>query len=1209
MENTYYHAYMKRHPSQELKSCNGIQNMSNGHQEVESKPIEAVDSLGPGARIASVDESRESHIRKDPYPDLTVTESVKKCGETRRARTSLLIEKDFYTLFEDCVPTDKRLKELLQRWIDRSYLQQRLLYCRPFHIVFEEPGASKPALWSRRLRSEPARLIRRSHDELRDLLHEGKPGGFPSQLLSAWPDNFGQLISDEGQPRHFQWRLSVPRVDDERIMCRHPSADEKQILFKSDVSLRPSDNVLWQIVPNMSSSIIPMRTVAFLENMFAPTHGNFTGFGTIGDWFPVQNTTPVLHSTGNFGRGDWLCVQLNMRACIPDETGYRVRRFRDGWGIFPKGIGFPLRRQAAKIPDMARGTTQFAVEFLQSVSIVLKKRHRPGAPSALNYNIVVWLDYNTEFEGRPERGVLSNKIDLGLGLEDCGAGGEGFLQFLIVLARTIDHWRKCWDSMMDKIDEIISVQLQDTLDKKRWAELMFDDSFQLSEQYFTVLQLLRIFQNWIAETDRGIQSLGEELIQQCELWLSWRQKHAKMDELEWSLDTEILRKNIKKVNNYFDLRVRPLRERIEKKKEEVTSLQDALLNASSLREALKAKSLNLYIGVFTSVTVFFTPLGFVARPCVSCVRRKCVDSCIYERPSGASRTRESPAPAEGDLEPERPSAPYQSRIRHSICEGIQAPKDSGPGSNRSADLREHHALTHERWEEVLQRPMNPNEPSTFAPDDTASRAAGVCFPFPSESELTTSDLLAMLPSAPSCEYLISRFFMFMSQFFPILHGPTFQTEYAAFIRNPSAVDFSWLAVLFMLLSIGLHTLDYDDALPVDIRPNRSPLRDSSIPTRRYREAAMICLSKDQFLTRYRLSTLQALLLIVYEFCHEEGVERGWTLLGIALNISIALHCNAEPAPPGLTCIEIERRRRCWAGLLSLYAYQMVSYPGVNMLFLTNVTGTMPADVNDADISENSISRPSRQPTHMSVMIFKIRLFQLSSRICRHLKGPNKLDEKTRDLFDAEIAEEQRQWDAIFLVNGDDEVPSLLDFSNFAHWSMKFHGHHLYLLIHQPFCRPRSNSNCFRQQSRAKCIASGAALLEMHRRFWELPRLRPLRWTLHGLHSFYAVHGAVALASCLLEEESHISDSLQYRDAFISAVDRIGKLQHRSPICLKAYPILSQLQALLFPDQHKWPNPANSTFLETFDTWVDNLQWLNPNPADWNFLDGILDDNN
>ncbi|KAI0975075.1 hypothetical protein F4678DRAFT_317006 [Xylaria arbuscula] len=600
-------------------------------------------------------------------------------------------------------------------------------------------------------------------------------------------------------------------------------------------------------------------------------------------------------------------------------------------------------------------------------------------------------------------------------------------------------------------------------------------------------------------------------------------------------------------------------------------------------------------------------------PCVSCIRRKCVGSCVYERPPGVDQRPEHMEPR-----PEPTPTLRQPPMEHSAAGDIQpaliapgpvdlssTPNDHGSAS--STDLRDRRALTHERWEEVLQRPMNTDEPSAFAVDDAESRTPGTCFPFPLEPQLSRNDLLAMIPPAQSCDYLISRFFMYMSQFFPILHGPTFQKEYVSFVGDPSTVDFSWLALLFMLLSLGLHTLDYEDTRPDRLKLNTSPSQDLTMTTRSYREAAMICLSKDQFLTRYRLSTLQALLLIVYEICHEEGVERGWTMLGIALNISIALHCNAEFGPPGLSCLEIERRRRCWAGLLSLYAYQIVSYPGVDMLFLTNVKAAMPADVNDADIREDSISQSSRRPTQMSVMIFKIRLFQLSIRICRHLKGPNKFDEKTRDLFDDEIMEERRQWNTLFPT--DDDVPSLLDFSSFAHWSLQFHGHHLLLLIHQPFCRPRSNPSCFRQQSRAKCIKSGAALLKLHQRFWEIPRLRPCRWTLHGLHSFYAVHGAVALASCLLEEESHVSDSLQYRDTFITAVNRTEALQHRSPICMKAYPILSQLQTLLFPEQYGWPNPPNSTLLETFDTWADNLQWLNPETVDWNFLDGVLGETN
>ncbi|KAI0875215.1 hypothetical protein GGS24DRAFT_456329 [Hypoxylon argillaceum] len=623
------HSSVTLSSSQESLVGNGPRHISSRYPRPVSEPVEAGDFLGiartsitlarsNSARISSVVDVGRSYARKDSSTVVKSAQTTQKRDNPSQTQASILIEEDFYTLFEDCVPTDERLKDLLQRWIDSSYLQRRLLYCRPFHIVLEEPETSVTALWRqwRPERNHTTKLVRRSHHELSELLQEERSESFATQLSNAWPESFGSLVGAEGEPRRFQWHKGVPRLGDGTIIvCRKSVAGSRQELLTVDVSLRPSDNVIWQILPSISNSIMSMRMIAFLENLFAPTHSNFTSFGTISDWFPVQKTTPALHSTGRFGQGDWLCVQLNMRACIPDETGYRVKRFGNGWGISPETIGFPLQRQAAKIPDLARGTAQFAVEFLLSVSIVLKKRHRVGAPSALNYNVVVWLDYNTGLQRRTEPGsdftVLSDRVDIDLGLENCGAGGEGFFQFLIVLTRTIDHWKKCWDAMMDKIDEIISVQLQDTMDRNRWGKLMFDDSFQLSEQYFTVLQLLRIFQNWIAETERGIRSLGEELVQQCELWQSWRQENAEMDELEWPLNTEILRDNIAKVTTFFELRVNPLRERIEKKKEEVTSLQDALLNASSLREALKAKTLNLYIGVFTTVTVFFTPLGFI----------------------------------------------------------------------------------------------------------------------------------------------------------------------------------------------------------------------------------------------------------------------------------------------------------------------------------------------------------------------------------------------------------------------------------------------------------------------------------------------------------------------------------------------------------------------------------------------------------------------
>jgi hypothetical protein len=49
-----------------------------------------------------------------------------------------------------------------------------------------------------------------------------------------------------------------------------------------------------------------------------------------------------------------------------------------------------------------------------------------------------------------------------------------------------------------------------------------------------------------------------------------------MDEVEWPLNTNTLRNNVGKVGNFFELQVAPLKERINRKREEVASLQDAV---------------------------------------------------------------------------------------------------------------------------------------------------------------------------------------------------------------------------------------------------------------------------------------------------------------------------------------------------------------------------------------------------------------------------------------------------------------------------------------------------------------------------------------------------------------------------------------------------------------------------------------------------------
>lgn len=221
-----------------------------------------------------------------------------------------------------------------------------------------------------------------------------------------------------------------------------------------------------------------------------------------------------------------------------------------------------------------------------------------------------------------------------------------------------------------------------------------------------------------------------------------------------------------------------------------------------------------------------------------------------------------------------------------------------------------------------------------------------------------------------------------------------------------------------------------------------------------------------------------------------------------------------------------------------------------MSFLLEIPAIMPSEVNDGDIGEDIIATPTSQPTAMSLTAFKLRLFRLSTNICRS----SKLDMISLTRFDLAIAEEQRQWDLVYLHNG---TPSILDSSTYAHWCiLQTYAHQLYLLIHQSFHHSRSIS--FIASSREKCLKSSVALLDLHRQFYESPRLRHYRWLVHGMTSFNALHAAVALASCVLDM-SEQSDQAAYLDIFNAAVLRIETLQTRSIVCEKAFPILCHLR--------------------------------------------------
>ncbi|KAJ5685549.1 hypothetical protein N7536_008168, partial [Penicillium majusculum] len=652
---------------------------------------------------------------------------------------------------------------------------------------------------------------------------------------------------------------------------------------------------------------------------------------------------------------------------------------------------------------------------------------------------------------------------------------------------------------------------------------------------------------------------------------------------------------------------------------------------------------------------------------------------------------------------------------------------------------------------------------------------------------STQSLLDTLPPFRHCDELLAVFFDVFSPLFHILHDGTLQSNYARFKQDPRNAPTSFIGLIFVVLGLAVTAIDKESPVLADLGREASTAESVRSLAAKYRQAAMKCLTADNFMWQHNLHTLQCLILLIYAINHAQGPA--WALLGTTLNIAIAIGCHVDPALLNLHPIEVQERRRAWAGLMMLYTIQNTCLGNLAPFQVENNV-QLPADVEDDEIVSGSLHEAVRgseppslykNPTKMSYILYKFRLYSLASDICAlSTKGPTPcagtigaLDDQLQTEMNAQAERFGEQLDLptyhqahSFILNNYTnhlvlllhricllkpeglengvltrsyekcEQAALAMLSNyktlnlrhkFKSYSWYIHGlgsFHAFLAIstllvllgkprtpqnskhvisqavqsclqrfhdnapHSEICnracsildplmpedvlqltpllafsdgcdssytggvgssndymtigtsaqsdnfdpnfwslpesfedivskipaayqethlllyRPTRHSskspagNNFSQLSRESCVKSGVTLLDLHGRLFSLPILRPYRWYVYGVTSLYAIHGAVALASCLLDNQGGNLDTSHYRLLFDAAVDRIAKLQDRSQVCSKAYPFLQYLQSMWFPGQFQWARPTGTQLGNTLDEWIDNADWLKHDTVNW-----------
>lgn len=365
---------------------------------------------------------------------------------------------------------------------------------------------------------------------------------------------------------------------------------------------------------------------------------------------------------------------------------------------------------------------------------------------------------------------------------------------------------------------------------------------------------------------------------------------------------------------------------------------------------------------------------------------------------------------------------------------------------------------------------------------------------------------------------------------------------------------SWLALLFVILGIAVAALGDDDPLLKDLGRRNSISETIRVLSARYLGAATKCLLADHFLWRHNIKTLQTLVLLIYALNQTHG--NTWSLLGITYNIALALGCHIDPSSFGLGLIKCEERRRCWAGLMMLYTIQNTAMGNMDSQRLQHQVH-LPADVNDIDLMADKICLSSVGATQMSYVLFKFRLYSISSGICQQIFGPVKPSRDIVRALDHEITSEQRSWDTKYLSDSSEEVLPIHHIVNLN--ILYSYSHQLLLLLHRPFFNRELTNTSYEDslKSRNRCIDSALAMLDIHKMLCENPQFKPYKWFTAGLNSFHAFHAAVVLAAVWMDPD-YRSHHRNIQDKLKETLTRFEGLVYRSTICEKATPILSFL---------------------------------------------------
>lgn len=410
-----------------------------------------------------------------------------------------------------------------------------------------------------------------------------------------------------------------------------------------------------------------------------------------------------------------------------------------------------------------------------------------------------------------------------------------------------------------------------------------------------------------------------------------------------------------------------------------------------------------------------------AHPCGQCLKKGRPDDCKYApRPeknnpakSMAARLKRLEGMVRGMLDGE--GIPVHTASENAVSSEADADA-GGPGGQVVQGSRAtsyvggtHFMAILEDIDELKNYFEEPEEdsPEPLGPYETAASPEFVLLS--TSVPRTKEDLLAMLPEKSVIDRLVLRYFTSNSPSQHVIHRPIFNKEYHQFWQDPSKTSLNWIALLFMITSLGIFFSSFQAPHELEC--------DSNMPAldrfRQYRDAAGWALIYGKY-TQPTLTTLQAFVLYVEsEFIWNRRTQMNCYLLaGTLIRLMLKMGLHRDPSKlPNISPYDGEMRRRLWnlAVQIDLLVAFHIGMPA--MIHGIESDTSLPLNFYDEDFDENTKELPAPRSdadyTHMTYAINKAaicRVFGLVARQAHALKTPTyaevmKVDTLLQEVWD------------------------------------------------------------------------------------------------------------------------------------------------------------------------------------------------------------------